>query len=128
MYNLYASNVLTFSRNVSRFVIFRTAHSVSCTMPMTGRLACGVMIMRGTDANSLISARVSSDWARWRFISSPSKSALYGVVTLKHSQYNFLCLYLGALQRIFFPKIRDYYGSGWVGRLTRIFLLKIVPK
>ena len=31
---------------------------------------------------------------------------------------------LGALQRIFFTKIRDYYGSGWVGPgLSRNFVV-----
>ena len=73
----------TFSRNTSRLVILLTAVSVSWTMPMTGLLACGVTIIRGTAASWLISARVSSVWAKCRFISSPSKSALYGVVTLQ---------------------------------------------
>ena len=36
---------------------------------------------------------------------------------------------LGALQRKQIPKIRDYYGSGWVGLgLTRIFCLENRPK
>ena len=35
-------------------------------------------------------------------------------------------MYLGALQRRKIPKIRDYYGSGWVGPgLTRIFFGKL---
>ena len=74
---------LTLSRNTSLFVIFLTAVNVSCTIPMTGLLDCGVMIILGTDASCDISALVSSDWAKCKFISSPSKSALYGVVTLK---------------------------------------------
>lgn len=57
--------------------------SVSCTIPMTGLLDWGVTIIRGTMASSWISALVSRDCGRWRFISSPSKSALYGVVTLE---------------------------------------------
>lgn len=73
----------TRSRKTSLLVNLRTAVSVSCTMPMTGRLLWGVTIMRGTMASSWISARVSRDCGRCKFISSPSKSALYGVVTLQ---------------------------------------------
>ena len=45
------------------------------------------------------------------------------VITREHVQdvvSELLVLDVGALQRICFPKIRDYYGSGWVGPgLTR---------
>lgn len=71
------------SMKISLFVIIRTAVNVSWTMPITGLLACGVINCLGTMAISLISARVSSDWGKCKFISSPSKSALYGVVTDK---------------------------------------------
>lgn len=73
---------LTLSKKTSLLVNLRTAVRVSCTIPMTGLLDWGVTIIRGTMASSWISALVSRDWGRWRFISSPSKSALYGVVTL----------------------------------------------
>ena len=69
--------------NMSRWVILRTAVSVSCTMPMTGRLDCGVIIWRGAIMSSLTSARVSTYCGKCKFISSPSKSALYGVVQLR---------------------------------------------
>lgn len=77
---------LTLSKKTSLLVNLRTAVSVSCTIPMTGLLDWGVTIIRGTMASSWISALVSRDWGRWRFISSPSKSALYGVVTLVNRQ------------------------------------------
>ena len=66
----------TFSINTSLLVIFVAAVSESWTMPMTGRLDCGVRIIRGTIIISWISAFVSRLWGTWRFISSPSKSAL----------------------------------------------------
>uniref|UniRef100_A0A6B0UH99 Putative secreted protein n=1 Tax=Ixodes ricinus TaxID=34613 RepID=A0A6B0UH99_IXORI len=75
--------IWSFSRKMSLLVILRTAVRVSCTMPMTGLFDCGVMICRGTMASCSTSARVSSDCGTCRFISSPSKSALYGVVTLR---------------------------------------------
>ena len=71
------------SMNTSLLVIFLTAVRVSCTIPMTGRLDCGVMICLGTIMISDTSARVSTDCGKCRFISSPSKSALYGVVQLR---------------------------------------------
>ena len=42
------------------------------------------------------------------------------VVRSRHTEKRVRCFFLsvfnlGALQRIFFQKIRDYYGSGWVG-------------
>ena len=67
--------------NVSRLVIKRQPKSVSCTMAMTGLFACGDTIIFGTIINSLTSALVSYDCGRCMFISSPSKSALYGGVT-----------------------------------------------
>ena len=50
-----------FSMKVSRFVSFRTAVSVSWTIPITGRFDCGVTTSRGTSASCNISARVSMD-------------------------------------------------------------------
>lgn len=38
----------------------------------------GVTRFHRTDMSCAASARASSVWGRWRFISSPSKSALYG--------------------------------------------------
>jgi hypothetical protein len=58
---------------------------------MTGLFDCGVIIILGTSAKLEISAFVSKDWGRCRFISSPSKSALYGVVTLKlYTAFHFI--------------------------------------
>jgi len=48
---------------------------------MQGLLPCGATIYFGTDMISLISAFVSNDCGTCMFISSPSKSALYGDVT-----------------------------------------------
>lgn len=73
----------TFSRNTSLFVNLLTAIKESCTIPMTGLFDCGVTMFLGTIMISVISARASRDWGTCKFISSPSKSALYGVVTLK---------------------------------------------
>ena len=67
--------------NVSRLVIRRHASSVSCTIAITGLFACGETIIFGTIMSSCTSARVSIDCGRCMFISSPSKSALYGGVT-----------------------------------------------
>lgn len=69
------------SMKQSRSVNLRTPQSVSWTMPMTGLLAWGEMMLRGTAQMLMSSARVSSLWGTCRFISSPSKSALYGDVT-----------------------------------------------
>lgn len=77
--------LLTLSKNTSLLVIFLTAVNVSCTIPITGLLDCGVMIILDTRAKFEISAFVSKDWGRCKFISSPSKSALYGVVTLQQN-------------------------------------------
>ena len=65
----------------SRLVIRRQASSVSCTTAITGLFACGETIIFGTIISSCTSARVSMDCGRCMFISSPSKSALYGGVT-----------------------------------------------
>ena len=73
----------SFLMNVSRLVIKRQPSNVSCTIAMTGLFACGETIIFGTIINSLTSARVSYDCGRCMFISSPSKSALYGGVTDK---------------------------------------------
>lgn len=62
------------------------AVSESCTIPITGLLDCGVRMFLWTIMSSPISALVSKLWGTWRFISSPSKSALYGVVTLEKAQ------------------------------------------
>lgn len=43
---------LTLSKKTSLLVNLRTAVRVSCTIPMTGLLDCGVTIIRGTMANS----------------------------------------------------------------------------
>eukprot|EP00160_Parvularia_atlantis_P017066 Unigene5718_Nuclearia_a/m.17455 Unigene5718_Nuclearia_a/g.17455 ORF Unigene5718_Nuclearia_a/g.17455 Unigene5718_Nuclearia_a/m.17455 type:complete len:351 (+) Unigene5718_Nuclearia_a:973-2025(+) len=69
------------SRKTSRRVNLLMPLSASCTMPMTGRLLCGLTICVGTRASSSSSVRASSVCGTCRFISSPSKSALYGVVT-----------------------------------------------
>ena len=66
---------------VSRLVMRRHASSVSCTMAITGLFACGDTIILGTIMSSCTSALVSIDWGKCMFISSPSKSALYGGVT-----------------------------------------------
>ena len=59
----------------------REPRRVSCTMPMTGLFDCGETMHRGTLMISCASARVSIVCITCRFISSPSKSALYGEVT-----------------------------------------------
>ena len=74
---------LTFSRNTSLLVNLLTAIKESCTIPMTGLFDWGVTTFLGTIMISVISARASKDCGTCKFISSPSKSALYGVVTLK---------------------------------------------
>ena len=71
---------------LSRFVSFRTAARVSWTIPMTGLFDCGDTICFGTIQISVISARVSSDCGTCKFISSPSKSALYGDVQDKFNR------------------------------------------
>mmetsp|Transcript_39970 Transcript_39970/g.80064 ORF Transcript_39970/g.80064 Transcript_39970/m.80064 type:complete len:333 (+) Transcript_39970:2804-3802(+) len=71
----------SFSRNKSRRVKPREPSNVSWTMPITGLFDCGETMQRGTNMISEHSARVSCDCITCRFISSPSKSALYGEVT-----------------------------------------------
>mmetsp|Transcript_14849 Transcript_14849/g.44421 ORF Transcript_14849/g.44421 Transcript_14849/m.44421 type:complete len:351 (-) Transcript_14849:1317-2369(-) len=70
----------SFLRKQSRLVKPREPSSVSCTMPITGLFDCGETMQRGTIMISAASARVSIDWSTCKFISSPSKSALYGDV------------------------------------------------
>ena len=59
-------------------------------------------------------------------VSSPNSArpSMSTVLTMDNTSSE-SALLLGALQRIFFsPKIRDYYGSGWVGSgLTRDFFV-----
>lgn len=58
----------------------------SSTFPQCAPEAtCGDTILRGTIMISCVSARVSVDWGTCIFISSPSKSALYGEVTERFS-------------------------------------------
>mmetsp|Transcript_11141 Transcript_11141/g.46367 ORF Transcript_11141/g.46367 Transcript_11141/m.46367 type:complete len:298 (-) Transcript_11141:1509-2402(-) len=71
----------SFSMKQSLLVMLRHPSRVSCTIPMTGLLPCGLTMQRGTIIISLTSARVSNVCGTCRFISSPSKSALYGEVT-----------------------------------------------
>lgn len=80
------SFLFTFSMRVSLLVIFRHPSSVSCTIPMTGLFDCGETMHFGTIINSRTSALVSNDWGTCIFISSPSKSALYGEVTDKFNR------------------------------------------
>mmetsp|Transcript_29972 Transcript_29972/g.47824 ORF Transcript_29972/g.47824 Transcript_29972/m.47824 type:complete len:221 (+) Transcript_29972:2272-2934(+) len=81
----YMSRLNTSSRlkNWSRFVNFMHPNSASCTIPITGAFLCGVTICVCTLANSINSALAFSDCGTCKFISSPSKSALYGEVTDK---------------------------------------------
>ena len=81
--SLHIWQKLTFSRNTSLLVNLLTAIKESCTIPMTGLFDWGVTTFLGTIMISVISARASKDCGTCKFISSPSKSALYGVVTLK---------------------------------------------
>ena len=101
----------TFSRKVSRRVILPTPVRESCTIPMTGRLDCGVKSILGTDASSDTSARASRDWGRWRFISSPSKSALYGSVTLNMPTKHKMCKYKFALCPVSINTINKLYTT-----------------
>mmetsp|Transcript_25098 Transcript_25098/g.65226 ORF Transcript_25098/g.65226 Transcript_25098/m.65226 type:complete len:409 (+) Transcript_25098:3019-4245(+) len=69
------------SMKVSRLVIRAEANKESCTMPMTGLLDCGDTMFLGTIMICSSSALAATDCGTCRFISSPSKSALYGDVT-----------------------------------------------
>ncbi|KAH3683660.1 hypothetical protein WICPIJ_005344 [Wickerhamomyces pijperi] len=75
--------IWSYSMKTSRRVIFLTPHNVSCTIPIQGLLDCGETICNGTAQMFFNSALVSSDCGTCKFISSPSKSALYGEVTDK---------------------------------------------
>ena len=126
------SHLITFDKKTSRLVILRTAVSVSCTIPMTGLLAWGVMIIRGTEASWLISARVSRDCATWRFISSPSKSALYGVVTLierTHTDRFILAATCSLSECSFHRQPLSsflYFAKGWLFSLNSFSITKKV--
>mmetsp|Transcript_7611 Transcript_7611/g.21335 ORF Transcript_7611/g.21335 Transcript_7611/m.21335 type:complete len:209 (+) Transcript_7611:3346-3972(+) len=74
------------SMNVSRDVILAEASSESCTMPMTGLLDWGDTIFLGTIMICSSSAFAATDCGTCKFISSPSKSALYGDVTERFSR------------------------------------------
>lgn len=78
--------VPTFSMKVSLLVILRQPKSVSWTIPITGRFDWGDTMHLGTIISSKTSALVSNDWGTCIFISSPSKSALYGDVTDKFNR------------------------------------------
>ena len=76
----------SFPMNVSRFVTMRHASRVSWTIPMTGLFAWGDTIILGTIMSSSASAFVSFVCGTCMFISSPSKSALYGDVAERSSR------------------------------------------
>mmetsp|Transcript_41397 Transcript_41397/g.119133 ORF Transcript_41397/g.119133 Transcript_41397/m.119133 type:complete len:236 (-) Transcript_41397:1413-2120(-) len=73
----------SFSMYVSRFVYLAVASKLSCTTPITGLLPCGDTSILGFNIMCLISDRDSIDCPKCKFISSPSKSALYGDVTAR---------------------------------------------
>mmetsp|Transcript_98404 Transcript_98404/g.300921 ORF Transcript_98404/g.300921 Transcript_98404/m.300921 type:complete len:236 (+) Transcript_98404:3534-4241(+) len=73
----------SFSMYVSRLVYLAVASKLSCTTPITGLLPCGETSILGFSIMCLISERVSCDCPKCKFISSPSKSALYGDVTAR---------------------------------------------
>mmetsp|Transcript_110788 Transcript_110788/g.309614 ORF Transcript_110788/g.309614 Transcript_110788/m.309614 type:complete len:329 (+) Transcript_110788:3203-4189(+) len=73
----------SFSKYVSRFVYFAVARRLSCTTPITGLFPCGDTNILGFSIMCLISDRDSCDCPKCKFISSPSKSALYGDVTAR---------------------------------------------
>ena len=56
---------------------------LTCTIPMTGLFACGDTMFLGTAMIAIASALASGVCGTCMFISSPSKSALYGDVTLR---------------------------------------------
>ena len=68
-------------KKVSLSVSSITATSESCTSPMIGLLDCGEISCVRTHISSCASATASTVRNTCRFISSPSKSALYGVVS-----------------------------------------------
>ena len=81
--HMQISHISARSKNTSGDVIMYDDKSESCTMPITGRLACGDTMFLATDINSCASARAANVCNTCKFISSPSKSALYGVVHVK---------------------------------------------
>mmetsp|Transcript_35662 Transcript_35662/g.80984 ORF Transcript_35662/g.80984 Transcript_35662/m.80984 type:complete len:202 (-) Transcript_35662:1364-1969(-) len=72
--------IRSFLMKQSRLVKPREPRRVSWTIPITGLFDCGDTMQRGTIMISAASARVSIVCITCRFISSPSKSALYGEV------------------------------------------------
>mmetsp|Transcript_31166 Transcript_31166/g.96457 ORF Transcript_31166/g.96457 Transcript_31166/m.96457 type:complete len:242 (+) Transcript_31166:1735-2460(+) len=72
-----ASRVRKTSRCVKRYA----AVTKSCVAATRGSPFRGVQMLCATPNNSWASARASSVWGRCMFISSPSKSALYGAQT-----------------------------------------------
>mmetsp|Transcript_10070 Transcript_10070/g.31760 ORF Transcript_10070/g.31760 Transcript_10070/m.31760 type:complete len:324 (+) Transcript_10070:2609-3580(+) len=79
--NMHSVIICARVRNTSRLVIFCVPSSESCTIPITGLLDCGDTTLRGTIIRLATSALAVSVCGTCRFISSPSKSALYGAVT-----------------------------------------------
>ncbi len=76
--------------------------------------ACGVMICLGVRWMLRISALVSMDWGTCRFISSPPKSALYGVVSLR-----FMRKVDQGRTRTWCPIILILWSEGWRLNTTR---------
>ena len=79
-------NISALSKKTPSCVSIHEDNKVSWTIPMIGLLDCGVMIFLATAINSWASARDSCVCRACKFISSPSKSALYGVVQLKFNR------------------------------------------
>ena len=69
--------------NTSLVVILQAPNKLSCTIFITGAFPCGETIIRGVSMSSSASALASNPCGTCKFISSPSKSALYGGVQLK---------------------------------------------
>ena len=76
----------SWSMNVSFDVMRADASSESWTMPMTGLFDWGLTTLRGTIMSCWSSALAATFWGTCKFISSPSKSALYGDVTDRFSR------------------------------------------
>ena len=75
---IHSTSLYTMSRlrNTSRFVNRREPSSVSCTMPITGRFPCAVMIRRGTAMSSCASAIAGSVWRACRFICGSERAVM----------------------------------------------------
>lgn len=80
---IHINNCITsfFVKKLSLIVNNMIPTRASYTIPITGSLLFGDTICLGMCIISFASAFVSKDWGTNIFISSPSKSALYGVVT-----------------------------------------------